>query len=220
MSELGNRIRARRAELGLTQKDLADACKVKQASVSAWERGDTLGVRPENLYLAARKLRTSMEWLATGRGAQKKSRIAETTASYHVGVQKIQGRCIPELADWDVSTINNANKKTVMNDIKSRVAIAKDVGSASFALRVSGDSMEPTFPQGCTIVVDPEYPASHGAYVVVEIEGEQDAIFKQLVMEGQHQYLRPLNTRYPVVEFDQSRFRICGVVRQMLMDFD
>ncbi len=37
-----NRIQELRKENGLTQKELADLCKVKQSCVSKWERGATL----------------------------------------------------------------------------------------------------------------------------------------------------------------------------------
>ncbi len=220
MSELGNRIKGRRAELGLTQKDLADACQVKQASVSAWERGDTLGVRPENLYLAAKKLRTSMEWLTTGKDSFKKFEIAESGGVYQATAKRIEGRQIPKVPDWKIESIHKSNKKIDMDDSESSVATAKEVGPRAYALQISSDVMEPTFPQGATVIVDPDYPAEHGAYVIAEIEGEPDAIFKQLIVEAGHKYLRSLNARYPVVIYNEEKIRICGVVRQMLMDFD
>lgn len=82
MTDLGQRIHRRRKELGLTQKQLADACGIKQASVSAWERGNSSSVRPENLYLAAKRLRTTMEWLTTGR--EGPLAVAEAPAEYRV----------------------------------------------------------------------------------------------------------------------------------------
>jgi len=41
-----------------------------------------------------------------------------------------------------------------------------------YALRVLGDSMEPEFPDGCIVIVDPGYAPRDGAYVVVEYAGD------------------------------------------------
>ena len=37
-----------------------------------------------------------------------------------------------------------------------------------YALRVLGDSMEPEFPEGCVVIVDPGHVAHDGSYVIVE----------------------------------------------------
>lgn len=217
MSDLGNRIRKRRLELGLTQKALADACNVKQASVSAWERGDTLGVRPDNLYQASRKLRTSMEWLATGRKDRAVPAVAETRAAYLLSSTDAEIRKIP-LINW--SEVSDMLLSVGLPEGVTYVSTARDVGPQAYALEVQGDSMEPLFPKGATVIVDPDHPVEDGAYVIVEVEGEAEAQFKQYVREGGKAYLRPLNQRYPVAEYQEGSYRICGVVRQMVMDFD
>jgi SOS-response transcriptional repressor LexA len=88
------------------------------------------------------------------------------------------------------------------------------MGPQAFSLRVEGDSMEPEFPQGCVIFVEPETQALNGDYVVVTLDGTNQATFKQLVLDGARRYLKPLNTRYPVIPIDREA-RICGVVREM-----
>ena len=48
MSEIGQRIRAKRLERGLSQKTLAGLLRVDRTSVGNWERGNT---RPKGLHL-------------------------------------------------------------------------------------------------------------------------------------------------------------------------
>lgn len=63
-----------------------------------------------------------------------------------------------------------------------------------FALRVLGDSMEPEFPDGCVVIVDPGYAVRDGAYVIVEFAG--DVFFRRIDFEGERRFLRPLNAKY------------------------
>lgn len=83
----------------------------------------------------------------------------------------------------------------------------------SYVLRVHGISMEPKFHDGDLIFVDPHVDPVGGKYVVVMIEDTAEATFKQLIVEGGHQYLKALNPEWPnrIIE-DNQNARICGVV--------
>lgn len=84
-------------------------------------------------------------------------------------------------------------------------------GPGTFALKVQGESMEPRYHDGDIIFVDPDKSAVHGSYVIVRLENEQEATFKQLAIDGSRRYLKPLNTRYPVIEIT-TEAKIVGVV--------
>jgi phage repressor protein C with HTH and peptisase S24 domain len=68
-------------------------------------------------------------------------------------------------------------------------------GSEPFALRVLGDSMEPEFNEGDVLVIEPSVLVDDGCYVVAEHEGEY--VFRQLTIEENKWYLKPLNSKYP-----------------------
>ena len=94
-------------------------------------------------------------------------------------------------------------------------------GPHTFALRVRGVSMEPKFQDGDIIFVDPDVAAEHGRNVVVRFEDSKEATFKQLLIEGEHQYLRALNPDWPgprLIEIDASA-TICGVVIGKFVEF-
>ena len=65
MKTIGQRIRARRIALKMTQRELSAATGYSHAIVSQWENDLS---KPKNTLLVARALRTSMEWLLTGEG--------------------------------------------------------------------------------------------------------------------------------------------------------
>lgn len=73
-------------------------------------------------------------------------------------------------------------------------------GNEPFALRVLGDSMSPEFEEGHIIIIDPEGMVGEGAYVLAQTHGEY--IFRQLHIEDNRYYLKPLNTNYPTLEIN------------------
>ena len=85
-------------------------------------------------------------------------------------------------------------------------------GSHSFALRVKGDSMEPEYPDGSVVVVDPDKEPRHNSDVVVRLNGDMEATFKRLKIDGSRWFLHPINERYPVIPLEGKNFTICGVV--------
>lgn len=87
-------------------------------------------------------------------------------------------------------------------------------GPSTFALRVRGVSMEPKYRDGAIIYVDPDRSADHLSNVVVRLEGEKEVTFKQLVIEGDKRFLRPLNPDWPgpkLIEINSDAV-VCGVV--------
>lgn len=80
-----------------------------------------------------------------------------------------------------------------------------------FALRVLGDSMTPEFDEGAIIIIDPAGVIEHGAYVIARHDGE--FIFRQLAIERERYFLRPLNDLYEEIEVESIE-AVVGVVVQ------
>lgn len=86
------------------------------------------------------------------------------------------------------------------------------IEAEAFALRVTDDSMEPEFAQGCIIIVDPTGPATHGAFVLAEVADE--FVFRQLSVNGSSLQLIALNADYPSVCIYSITSSVKGVVTQ------
>jgi SOS-response transcriptional repressor LexA len=71
-------------------------------------------------------------------------------------------------------------------------------GGEIFALQVLGDSMAPEFNEGHIIIIDPNGLVKSGSYVLAMYQGEY--IFRQLHLEAEQYWLKPLNANYPTVE--------------------
>lgn len=102
------------------------------------------------------------------------------------------------------------------------VYTSASIGERAFALRVRGDSMvdgagRHSYPDGCTIIVDPNREAKPGDRVVVKLTESDEATFKQLEFDGDRYYLKPLNSRYPLSPMPTDA-KIIGVVVQTQID--
>ena len=86
-------------------------------------------------------------------------------------------------------------------------------GPRTFALRVSGESMNPVYQNGDIIYVDPDVVPEHGKDVVVRLDDRNEVIFKRLVIEGERRYLKPVNPDWQPKFIDvPADARIVGVV--------
>ena len=199
---MGRRIAEFREKRGLNQSDLAKALGIKVQSVQQWENGQTQP-RPEKLPEIAAVLECSVHALTSD---DAEHRFDEAVP--------LRGK-----APKRIPLISSAPAGAPMDEFDQRIAELREptvptffpVSSAAFALRVRGDSMEPLFPNGCIITVEPNFEPRSGLFVVVRFDGTSEHTFKQLIVDGPHRLLKPINPRYPVIALDENAV-ICGVV--------
>ena len=99
---------------------------------------------------------------------------------------------------------------------EERIPTTVQVKRHTFALRVTGDSMEPDFTEGSILIVEPEMEAQPGDFIIAKNDDEETT-FKQLIRDGGDWYLKPLNQRYPLKPLGKSK--IVGVVRAVERKF-
>ncbi|HHB93328.1 MAG TPA: S24 family peptidase [Thioploca sp.] len=84
-------------------------------------------------------------------------------------------------------------------------------GREPFALQVLGDSMLPEFKEGHIIIIEPDGVVENGSYVLAIHEKEY--IFRQLIIDDENYFLKPLNSSYPTLEIPTLE-DIKGVITQ------
>ncbi|MFT5881369.1 MAG: DNA polymerase V [Moritella sp.] len=95
--------------------------------------------------------------------------------------------------------------------------------SSTFLVKVSGDSMMPTIPDGAILVVDKSITASHGKIVVAVIDGQ--FVVKELCTPHSHApYLHSHNPEHqdimiPAAESDWQSCIIWGTVTGFIKQF-
>lgn len=207
MKELGKVIRAMRQERSKTPDDVAGVIDGFDAgSLSRFERGkqgiatdklaaiaDVLGVPLSSIYAHAEG--RNMDNAVTG--------------------PDIYGR-VPLLSSVQAGQWGETMEAVQTKEIDVWVPTTANVSANAYALRITGDSMEPLLPNGSIVVVDPDVQPVHGKIVVVRQSGGE-ATVKKLVVDGNKQFLQPINPRYPIMESGQDAV-FCGVVRQVVLD--
>lgn len=120
------------------------------------------------------------------------------------------------LINWDeVIKLDEVKNSIFDHDM---IATQEDVSSESFALEVLNDTMESphsiSFPEKSIIIVDPEKTALSSSFVIMRDGKSDSVIFRQLILDGAQIYLKPLNSRYPVIKLDENPLIygvVCGV---------
>lgn len=81
-----------------------------------------------------------------------------------------------------------------------------------FALQVTDHSMEPEFPAGCVVIVEPVKSATSGQYVICRIDDEY--IFRELVIDDNRYVLRALQVGMDDIVLDRPPQLVGRVVRR------
>jgi DNA polymerase V len=82
-----------------------------------------------------------------------------------------------------------------------------------FALQVLDDAMEPEFPAGCIIIIDPTGRATDGAFVLAQID--EEFIFRTLHCTPSGDFeLHALNAGYAPLALDDGLEAVTGVITQ------
>ena len=149
---LGDRIRSRRKELKLTQKELATALKgVSHVAVSQWE-SNTTKPNSENILDLSTVLQCDISWLLRGTG---ESNVVPAS----VGMTKIPLISYVQAGQW--TGIENFRETCGDYDyILTDLTVSGD----AFALEIKGDSMTPDFLEGDVVVIDPSEPPRAGEW--------------------------------------------------------
>lgn len=111
----------------------------------------------------------------------------------------IEGRGIPVISWVSAGTFTTIDVVLKDTEIEEWLPPNKDCGKNGYGLIVTGVSMSPKFEPNDRIYVNPDYPVNDlktGDLVVVGRLGETEATFKELIIEGQTKYLRPLNPNW------------------------
>lgn len=188
---IGDRIRARRKAVGLTQQGLAEAFGINRVSVTLWENNSTAPERDKIVPLAE-ILQCEPEWLLTGQGnapeeaetgitrrlrvvsANPKQKKPKPNASFPPRWQQFPGdKSIPLRGHIAAG----ANGRFIMNgqDIAQVFCPPGLEGvEGAYAVQVDGRSGEPRFFHGETAWVNPHLKVRQGDDVIVQILGGDD----------------------------------------------
>lgn len=185
MKTVGDNIKAARKRKGWTQGQLAHHCKwgdEGQGRVSNYERGYR---QPsiEDLKVLSKALDVTLQDLA----------IEQTNFT---SAPKVRSS-VPLISWVQAGAWADISDVFQPGEADEYYPCPENHSPYTFALKVIGESMWPDFVSGEIIFVDPETEARHGSCVVVRQNGNTEATFKQLIIDGSQKYLKALNPNWP-----------------------
>lgn len=217
MSTIGSRIRERRNELGLTQKDVGAAVGRSTGAVTQWE-ADMTKPNGQNLMRLAKFLRCGPEWLLSGKGDP--SLLADADPNGITFEDSRKGQMIP------LYNLTDLIDGLVYPPAKEYMITTAAVGNGTaYGLRVSDDEEiclpTLTVPKGSLLVVDGDHPGIDsiiGKLVLVHYKGAPRCSVKKLMFDGINYSLTPTNPSFQALAVNENT-EILGVIKQIVIDF-
>jgi SOS-response transcriptional repressor LexA len=96
-------------------------------------------------------------------------------------------RTIPILK-WDKSL-----ESAYIDPANKRIIVSNDINEKAFGLIMADFSMEPLFQLGSILIFDPQLIPHDRSYILAKLTDTNSYLFRQLLIDADHQYLKPLN---------------------------
>jgi repressor LexA len=186
---LGDKIKQRRLELGLTLEDVGKVVGVAKSTVNKWESGDIENMRKDKIELLAKALRVHPLW------------IMEIEDKTYYGTKKV-----PVLGAVAAGEPIFAQESyDVYIEIDNKIPV-------DFCLKVKGDSMvDARILDGDMVFVKKQPTVENGEITVVLID--DDVTLKRFYKNNGGIILKPENSKYQpkyYTEKDFKNIRILG----------
>lgn len=205
----------------ITKADLARATGAKPPSVGAWFDGGTLSMKGETAAKAAALYGVSAHWLATGDGPMglviQDERLPPATSKPNVEEHASRG-AVPRISWVQAGCWADVADPFQPGEAEEWLPCPVKHGPRTYCLTVRGQSMfnpegRPSYAEGDIIFVDPDRDANHGDRVIVRLDDQQEATFKQLLIEDGRKLLKALNPNWPERYMPiNGNATICGVI--------
>ena len=207
------KIKKLRTERKLTQQQVAYALGISRVAVSKWESGDTKDLKRDNLVGLTKLFNVSLEELLDAEPVKPNDDIQiipgttlhQDRRGYPI-ISPVQAGMWREIVD----TFPRGGADEYIMAYNS-------YGKHTFALRITGNSMEPEFKEGDVVVIDPDVAPNAGDYVVAR-NHEESATFKKYRPRGINEAgqdvfeLVPLNEDYAPMRSDLQHIIIIGTM--------
>lgn len=191
---IANNIKKLLKEYNLNQNQLAKIAEVSESTVGKWV------LRHSTPRMGA------IQKIVDHFGIPKSYILGESPPNL-IGVSPMTVK-IPILGE-----ISCGDPLLVEDNIKAYRHESPDTlpGGALFYLQAKGDSMEPTIPNGCFVLIREQPEVEYGEIAAVLVNGDSEATLKRVRRQGDTIILTPDNREYePWIVTEDNPARIIG----------
>ena len=197
------------AELGINESELARRTGIGQPVVHRICSGETDNPKVATLSPIANFFAISISQLI-GDEPLSPERIPGTFNPDAQGWRQIPLLAWNQVLHWQKNNEKLAPLPTISTDI--------ELGQHAYAVSTRDTTMEPRFPEGTILLIDPNLKPNSLDFAIVHVEGYDLPNFKQVLIDGGHTILKPLNTDFKTLLLDKPH-KFLGVMVQSRMDF-
>lgn len=144
----------------------------------------------------------------------KKPLLGELAAARVVTTMLASLQEIPLLASLEVESFLKTRDLSL---VKEHVIVDGSVTSHAFAVTMHDSSMEPYLRQGAILILDPTKQPRDRDLVLVRIQSGSSLVFRQILINCEQSYLKPMNPELAVfpMKLLREEDRILGVVLEV-----
>ena len=209
MKKLNTIIKALMAEMKITESELARRTGIGQPVVHRIASGETDNPKVGTLSPIANFFTVSISQLI-GDEPLPENRLPGTYNPGAHGWVQVPLLSWEQALEWPNLTRHSETTQGISTDL--------GVSQHAFALTIRDTTMEPRFPEGTIIILDPALQPEDRDFAVVHVDGSKLPTFKQILIDGHHSYMKPLNPDFKPTILDK-KYRFLGVMVQARMDF-
>lgn len=209
MKKLSSILKSLMAEVSISESELARRTGIGQPVVHRIASGETDNPKVATLSPIANFFAISISQLI-GDEPLPENRLPGT---YNPGIHgwiQVPLLSWEQLPEWPNLTDHSKPTLSVSTDL--------NLSDNAYALVVKDNTMEPRFPEGTLIIADPAIQPENRDFAIVCIEGHKAPTFKQVLIDGNQTYLKPLNSDFKPFLLDKKH-RFLGTMVQARMDF-
>lgn len=196
---INDRLKLLREDAKLTQLQVAERFSISKNSISEWEKGKS-SPSLDKLPVLARLYKTSIEYILTGRESKGMGMEHQINGS-GLAVGRVPLISLKQACIWGSTTTMQTE---FTNESITEWVETTEARSECFALMMVGDSMlnphnQKSLSEGMVIIIDTAAECTHRSIVVAQVKGQEQAVIRQLIIEGSDRYLTALNPQYPLI---------------------
>lgn len=213
---IGERIRAKRNELGLTQRDVAEYLGRSASAVTQWESGATYP-NGQNLVKLSEILKVDAEWILSG----EHSVFGGESTDYDNW--SVAGASPTPIFSWDEATELGDAFDALATSITHHHIPTYTGGTYPFVLKAESKFIPATYrfpiPEGALLVLEcGKSDVKHGMLILVKnTKTNSQAVIREVIDDGVSLYLAPPHQGLPTHLIDDD-WKIIAVVRQIIID--
>lgn len=213
-STVGDRVKKLRIHHRLKRGELAEKCGLTTAAISHYEN-NFRQPSANTLKLLARTLQTTTDFLNFGELPLPGVTISSNIAAPILSIGKLP------VITW-AEILSRGNGVFMINESNREFEpVFEQFPTGCFCIDVEGDSMISAIPftssflNGTRLYVNPHLTPNPNDYVIAKILNTGEAVFRQYIVESGREYLKPLNSQYPMLQ-KNAEVQLIGVVTKAI----